>query len=286
MGAVVDHCGERIHILAVANLSEEVLADDDEGDAGRAYVLLCTAVDDAILLHVDGAAHDVGRHIGHEGYGAVHVVLDFRAVDGIVGGDVEVVSIGRNFVILGYIGIGLVLRRSDDYGLPEVLGFLGGLLCPYTGLEIGGLLLEEVGRQGKELCAGTATEEEHFVLFGDVQQFAPELACLCHHTFPSGGTVRDFEKSDTGSVEVADSLDCGLDCFFGQHAGSCIEIVLFHKKRFYWLMVGLCVFLFCGIPERDGITAVAVGIRQRCAPQIVCGIRPVRPPAVRGCGHA
>ena len=202
MGAVVDHCGERIHILAVANLSEEVLAGDDEGDAGRAYVLLCTAVDDTILLHVDGAAHDVGRHIGHEGYGAVHVVLDFRAVDGIVSGDVEVVSVGRNFVILGYIGIGLVLRRSDDYGLPEVLGFLGGLLCPYTGLEIGGLLLEEVGRQGKELCAGTATEEEHFVLFGDVQQFFEQGLSLVHNGLKFFRAVADFHQGKSRTIEI------------------------------------------------------------------------------------
>ena len=70
-----------------------------------------------------------------------------------------------------------------------------------------------------------ANEEEDFVLSGDAEQVAPELAGFFHGALPTGSTVRDLEQTDTGVVKVADGGDGGLDGLFGQDAGTCIEII-------------------------------------------------------------
>ena len=225
VGAVVDHGGEGVHVLAVGDLAEDVFTDDDEGDTGGADVLLSATVDEAVLLDVDGTGHDVGAHIGHEHDGAVHVVLDFGAVDGVVGGDVEVVGVGGDGVALGDVGVGLVLAVGDDVDGAEEFGFLGGLFGPDAGLEVGGFLVEEVGGDGHELGAGAATEEEDLVFGGDAEEVAPELAGVGHEFLPAGGAVADFGDADAGVVEVVEGLDGVLDGLFGQDTGTCVEII-------------------------------------------------------------
>ena len=55
MCAVVKHCRN-----LAGYLSEGILADDGEDHAGRAHVLLGTAVYHGILADIHRAAHDVG----------------------------------------------------------------------------------------------------------------------------------------------------------------------------------------------------------------------------------
>ena len=110
MGAVVKHRGD-----VTGYLSQRVLADDCEDDACRAYVLLCTAVDEVILGDVYRAGHDVGGHVGNEGAGNVKVLMNLCAVDGVVGGDVQIVKVCRDFEALGNISVVLVLGAGDGY---------------------------------------------------------------------------------------------------------------------------------------------------------------------------
>ena len=137
----------------------------------------------------------------------------------------EVVGIGRNGPTLGDVAVGLVFAAGHDHGLAEVLSLFGGFLCPHTGLQIGSLLVEEVGGDIHEAGAGTTTEEKDFVFGGDVQQVAPQLAGFFHGALPTGGTVGNLEQTDTGVVEVADGIDGGLNGLFWQDAGACIEII-------------------------------------------------------------
>ena len=229
VGAVVDHRRQRVHVGAVADVAEDALLDDDEGHASRADVLLGATVDEAVLLHVDGTAHDVGAHVSDEHDGAVHVVLDLSTIDGVVGCDVEVVCIRRDGVTFRDVGVGLVFAAGDDVDLTEQLGFLGGLLGPDASLQIGGLGLHQVGGHGEELGAGTTTEEEDFILLRDVEEVAPQLAGLSHDAFPTGSAVADFGDADASVVEVVERLDGAFDGLFRQNAGTCVEIKsLFH----------------------------------------------------------
>ena len=246
MRAVVDHRGQRVHVGAVANLAEKVLADNYERHAGGTYVLLSTAIDDTILRHVDGTAHDVGRHVGHKRH-AVHlfgreIFANLRTIDCIVGRDVEIVGIGRHFPSRRDIAVGLIFRTCHDDRFAEVLGLLGSLLGPNARLEIGRLFLHQVCGQHEELCAGTTTEEENLVGVGDAKQVAPQLTCLSHKTLPAGGAVRNLHKTNTRVVEIADGIDGRLYGFFGKYAGSCIEIVLFHWLCWYDFDLKRCVF--------------------------------------------
>ena len=103
MGAVVKH-GRDVS----ADLSEGILAHDGECHASRAYILLRSSVYECIFAHIHGTAHDVGRHVGDERDRAVHVVSDFRAVDGVVGGDMEIVEVGRYLIVLWNVTVCLV----------------------------------------------------------------------------------------------------------------------------------------------------------------------------------
>ena len=119
----------------------------------------------------------------------------------------EVVGVSGNGPTLRDVVVGLVFGRGDDVNLTEQLGFLSGLLGPNTGLEVSGFAAHQVSGHAEELGAGTATEEQNFILFGDVEEVAPELTGLSHDAFPTRGTVRDFHDADTGVVEVAHSVD-------------------------------------------------------------------------------
>ena len=68
-----------------------------------------TAVDAVIFAHVDGTREDIRRHIGNQGYGRSYVVTNFGTIDGVVCGNVEIVGIGRDYIILGNIAVELVL---------------------------------------------------------------------------------------------------------------------------------------------------------------------------------
>ena len=211
MRAVVEHRGD-----GAAHVAEEFVLHDDEGDTGHGEVLLRTAVDHAILADINGTGEDVARHVGHEGHGAVEVLADFGTVDGIVGGDVEIVGIGGDFILLrdeGVVGIG---RRGYLYDFAEELGLLQGLLGPNAGVEVGGFLLQEVVRNHAELQAGAATHEEHGVTLGDVEQFLEKGLGFVHHSLKLFGAVADFHQRKTHIAKFYTGISRCLHHFLRQ----------------------------------------------------------------------
>ena len=92
------------------------------------YVLLGTTVGEGILGNVHGTDHDVGRHIGYEGHGAVHILVNLGTFDGGVVGDVEIVDILRNYIALRDVAGCLVCRRCQRIRISNAFCFLQSLL--------------------------------------------------------------------------------------------------------------------------------------------------------------
>ena len=122
-------------------------------------------------------------------YRRVEVLLDLGAVDGVVGGDVEIVHVFRNHISLGNVGVVLVRRASESVCLSDALGLLECLVSPYSGIEIGCLVLQEIHCDIEELKARSASEEHHFMGIRNVKELFPVGADFVHHLSPLFGTV-------------------------------------------------------------------------------------------------
>lgn len=89
---VLDHLGQ-----GAGAEFEDVLAGDEQGDAGGAEVLLGAGVDQAVLGDIDGAGEDVGGGVGDkEGSGGdvLRLAAPFGADDGVVGGELHIDGVG------------------------------------------------------------------------------------------------------------------------------------------------------------------------------------------------
>ena len=63
----------------------------------------------------------------------------------------------------------------------EELGFFYGLRCPYAGVEIGGLGVEEVHRSHGELQACASSEEKYAVALGHLKKFLDKSNSLVYY---------------------------------------------------------------------------------------------------------
>ena len=226
MGLVIEHSRD-----VTADFTETTLFDDHERHTGRRQVLLRTAVDDIVLAHVDRTTQDIRTHIGYQRYIAFLfvdlsqlLVVDLGTEDGVVGCDMEIISVLRNLVL------GRDVRRAGCYfdGLTETLGFLEGFLAPYTGVQVRCLLLQQVKRHHAELQARTATKEQHAVSLRDIQQLFHQCLCLVHHRLEILRAVRDLQNRQTFSLKIDHGFRRLFDHFLRQDTRSCVKIVLLH----------------------------------------------------------
>ena len=177
-------------------LTEAGLFDDDKGHTGRSEVLLRTTVDNIVLADVNRTTQDIRTHIGYQRYIAFlavdlseFVVVDLCAEDGVVGRNMEIVSVLRDLIICrDRVGAG-----SNFYCLTEAFGFLECFLRPYTGVQVRCFLLEHVKRNHTELERGTAAEEEYTVTFRYVEKFFHQRFGFVHNGLEILSTVRDFQ---------------------------------------------------------------------------------------------
>src|SRR5215470_5970423 len=80
----------------------QVFANDHNGDAGRAEILLRAGKNESKFLNIDGMRSNVGRHVGNKRHGAgFRNGGPLRAFDGVVGADVHVRRVGREFNFVG-----------------------------------------------------------------------------------------------------------------------------------------------------------------------------------------
>lgn len=77
---------------------EQIVADDHNGDAGRAEILLRTRIDQAELSYVQRLGHDVARHIRYErNVSGLRKLLPLGAEDRIVRCDVQISGVVFDF---------------------------------------------------------------------------------------------------------------------------------------------------------------------------------------------
>lgn len=227
MDLVVQH--HRRDRLCVA---DQIFPHDHNCDAGRAHVLLCAGVDDPKLRDIHGFGAEVGRHVGDQDgifVGGRGVVLEFDAVDRLVGADVEVSSVRRllDLVEGGDGGVFVGFSRPDQVGFRVFGGFFVGLVAPRSGDDVvdGGVGRgAEVEGDGGELGGGAALEEEDGVVVGDGEEAAEVGLGLLDDGVELFASVRHLHDAHAGGSEV-EEVGLGLeDDGFWEGGGAGCEV--------------------------------------------------------------
>ena len=157
-------------------LAHQVVAHDDDGDAGRAHVLLCAAPDEAVAAYVHGARQEARRHVAHQGHIArlgKLCLVPLDAANGFVLADVDVagLSAGNKARAVGDVRERSILARGKRAGRAVELGFVEGFLAPGAGEHvIGGACAHEVHRHAGKLRGAAALHKENLVVVGHAEQ--------------------------------------------------------------------------------------------------------------------
>ena len=223
-----------------ADLAQCTLLDDNECHTCRSKVLLCTTVDNVVLADIYRAAQYIRTHIGYERYIAFLLVdflqlgvADFRAEDGVVGRDMEIVSVLRYIVIIG----DRVRAGGNLNNLAETFGFLDGFLAPHAGVQIRGFLLQHIERHHAELQRCTTSQKQHAVAFRYTQQLFEQRFRLVHYGLEILGAVADLQYRQTLALKVQYGFSGLLDYFLRQDTWSCIKVIFFHDFRNLCLLI-------------------------------------------------
>jgi hypothetical protein len=170
--------------------------------------------------------------------------VQLRAIDGVVGRDVEVVGIGWDLVVFGDISVVGCCTGGNFYHFAKELGLFHGLTCPNTGVQIGGFLLQEVEGNVAKLRGSSTTEEEDAVAFGHLQEFFDKGNGFVDDGLEIFRAVADFHQGKPHVVKFKACFGSGLNDFLWQDGRACSEIELFHnRERFVRLIIkGSCVF--------------------------------------------
>ena len=121
---------------------DQVLADDDDGQACRTHVLLSASVENAEFFNRQRLGQRHGRDIRNQrNIAGIGDFGELGAVDGIVHADIEIICGGVEFrlIQLGDIGEGLVGGRCDDVDVlftQQQFCFGSGLFRPLAGQDI------------------------------------------------------------------------------------------------------------------------------------------------------
>ena len=156
-------------VLLERIVAEQILADDDNGNTGRAHVLLCAGVDDAVLGNINRLGQDVGGHIRYQlnACRGLGIVLILGAVDGVVGADVEVVGIRTDIQLIlrrNVVEVGL-LGGECSVHVAELLCFLVSLGSEAAGQCVVSLAgLQQVHRDRCKLGGSAALQEQNLVV--------------------------------------------------------------------------------------------------------------------------
>ena len=142
--------------------------------------------------------------------------MELGAIDGVVRGDVEIVGISGHGIFLGDIGEIVGSAGGHFHDFAEELSFLESLLCPYTRVEVGSLLLEQIVGDIAELRAGTSADEEHLVALGHIEQLLDESLCLVHDGLEILGAMADFCQRKARAIKIDECIGCSLNDFGGQ----------------------------------------------------------------------
>ena len=133
VGSVIDH-GLKFPV----HFAEQILTHNNECNTGRTHIFLSATINQRVFAYINRARHDIRRHIGHQRNRAVDIFVNFRSVNGVVGGDVEIIGICGNGVTFWYVGVIFIFGRGNNFYFTVKFCFLDGFLCPYACLQISG----------------------------------------------------------------------------------------------------------------------------------------------------
>ena len=183
-GRGIQHAALLVHDLPVHDLgggghgpAQQVAADDHDGQARGTYVLLGTGVDHAEAADIVDLAQDVGRHVRHQrdlaGLGQGRIA---GAVDGVVGGDVEIIRVGIELrgVQRGNVGVLVVLGGRHHVHLAVLPGLHQRAVGKIAAVHVVSRAAagHKIHRDGRELARRAALQKQHRVVLGNVHQLA------------------------------------------------------------------------------------------------------------------
>ena len=225
MGLVVEHGGGD-----VTGVADEILPDDDHGQAGGGHILLRARVQHAELGHVDGLGQDAGGNIRDKRHAAgVGQLVILGAVDGVVHADVEIVGVGSEGggIQLRYVGEGLILGAGHHMGLAVAGSLLVRLVGPLAGDDEVGLAaaVHQVEREHGELGGGTALEKQHLVGIRNPHDLAQQGLALLDDGVIGLGAMGHLHHRLPRAVIIQHFLGRGLQNAFGKHRGAGGKII-------------------------------------------------------------
>ena len=210
-------------------LAQQVVANDDHGQAAGANIFLRTGVKQAEARDIQRARQDVGRHIRHQGPVA-HLwnPAELHAADGLVGRVMHVGGIVRQLplVLAGDGEVIVGLGRGGNIDVAVAGRLLNSLARPDASVDVVGaaVLTEQVQRNLGELLAGAALQEQHLVVRGDAQQVAQVLLGLLGDADELVAAVAHFHDRQTLAVPVRQLVPGCLQYCFRQGCRSRTEI--------------------------------------------------------------
>ena len=163
MGLIVQHSRNIAWYLA-----QSIILHNNESNTGRSQILLCTAVNADIFRNINRTRENIRWHIGNHRNRRVQILMKLRTINCIIGGDMEVIRIGRNSIIFRDIRIRCFRRRCHFYDFAKRFRFLYCFLRPNTGIKISSFLFKEVERHHTEFQAGATTQEQYRIPFRNV----------------------------------------------------------------------------------------------------------------------
>ena len=197
--------------------------------------------------------------------------MKFCTIDGIVGGDMQIIKVCRNLVILWNIIEYGLYRRGDRISVSKSLGLFQCLLSPHSCLKVSGLVLKEVHSNIEETHARSAAKEYHFIILRNVQKFLPKSATLVHHSLPLLGSVRDRDNRDTCSLEILQCLNGIVNSLLRENARTRCEIMYFFHNQQFQLKYALCVrHLFAEMAQKRNFLALSLYCESCLDRLVVC----------------
>ena len=177
--------GLKVHVLRCLRkggaFGDQVVAQDNHGDARGAGVFLSAGVNEPVALNVERLRQKAARDICDQRYVAASGQLVVHgAKDGVVLADVDVVEpvargLGGNArVDVGHGGYAVeigVLGAREQHGLAVLGGFFVCLVGKVAGHDVAGApAAHEVHGDARKLQRGAALQKQDTVVVGDAQQ--------------------------------------------------------------------------------------------------------------------
>ena len=150
--------------------------------------------------------------------------------------DVGSVRVNLELRLLRHMVVARLLARGDDLADSEMLGLFVGFFGEAAGEHIAARMLFrcEVQRDHRELLAGAALAEEHFVVIAEPHELLDVLLCLLVDSGVLRCAVADLQDGHPAVVEVQELCLCFLEYLERQRCRTRIEIVdatCFHEKN-------------------------------------------------------